>query len=96
MFKLFVAVRIMRRKIDLSRITCLSLRFYSRKLRYFVDYGRSSDLLLKGAFPSALGGQWLKVPSNIVELTAAGTVQDLHLIPFQYNLTIAFTVIGQK
>jgi hypothetical protein len=45
------------------------------------DSGRSSDLLLQSAFPSN-NEQW-RSALNSMELTAAGTVQDFHLIPSQ-------------
>jgi hypothetical protein len=53
--------------------------FNSRKLRMVNNYGRSSDLLRLSAFPLL---QWHRC-LNLLELTAAGTVQDFHLFPSQ-------------
>ncbi len=45
-------------------------------------YGRSSDLFPEaGAFPRRFP-EWHSWPYPIAELTAAGTVADLHRIPF--------------
>ena len=52
----------------------------SRKHR-FTTNGRSSDLLLlSGRLPERLGFQWHSGQRE--ELTAAGTVRDLHPIPY--------------
>ena len=57
----------------------ISLALIPKALRYFCN-GRSSDLLAFEAFPSV---QTVTVVSKaLFELTAAGTVQDLHPFPY--------------
>jgi len=57
-------------------------RFFPESCKLIFGTGRSSDLFRVYRLPT-LAGQWHSSDKqHIQELTAAGTVQDFHLIPF--------------
>ncbi len=64
----------------------ISPYFYPESTNENIYFGRSSDLSGYEAFPFIILNSGMVIHNNKTDFTAAGTVQDSHLIPYSFHI----------